>query len=217
MGWVDVIADDGVSWHRNSVGRYPSNFKTNPGYHGIVGRTTKRTAFATGVKIKGRSAPQPAFDEIQVMSLTCRWRKERGARVQGSRPLDELKVQAPCVARVPAGGYRLFYTGIGPTKPYAACQGYILSAVSHDGVNFDSEPGIRVAPQPALPHMALRVLARVRLVVRSFGNGLQRSLCPSDRRAFQSGTESQLTSSSICSSAGVGNARKEWHSKERGH
>ena len=112
MGWVDVIADDGVSWHRNSVGRYPSNFKTNPGYHGIVGRTTKRTAFATGVKIKGRSAPQPAFDKMQAMSRACRWRKERGARVQGSRPLDELKVQAPCVARVPAGGYRLFYTGL---------------------------------------------------------------------------------------------------------
>lgn len=109
--------------------------------------------------IKRRPAPQPAFDKIQAMSITYRWRKEPGARVQGARPLDELKVQAPCVARVPDGGYRLFYTAIGPAKPYATCQGYILSAFSHDGLQFDPEPGIRVAPQPAVPHMALRVLA----------------------------------------------------------
>jgi hypothetical protein len=93
------------------------------------------------------------------MSFTYRWRKEPGARVQGSRPLDELKVQAPCVTRVPDGGYRMFYTGIGPGKPYATCQGYLLSAFSRDGLQFNSEPGIRVAPQPAVPHMALRVLA----------------------------------------------------------
>ena len=93
------------------------------------------------------------------MSIKYRWRKERGARVQGARPLDELKVQAPCVARVPDGGYRLFYTAIGPAKPYATCQGYILSAFSNDGMQFDPEPGIRVAPQPAAPYMSLRVLA----------------------------------------------------------
>jgi hypothetical protein len=39
------------------------------------------------------------------------------------------------------------------------CQGYILSAFSDDGLRFDPEPGIRVAPQPSVPHMALRVLA----------------------------------------------------------
>lgn len=93
------------------------------------------------------------------MGITLRWRKEPGARVQGSRPLDQLKVQAPCVVRVPQGGYRLFYTAIGPARPYATCQGYILSAFSDDGVQFDPEPGIRVAPQPAVPHMTLRVLA----------------------------------------------------------
>ena len=93
------------------------------------------------------------------MRITQRWRKEPGARVQGSRPLDSLKVQAPCVVRVPEGGYRLFYTAIGPAKPYRTCQGYILSAFSHDGLRFEAEPGIRVTPQPAVPHMALRVLA----------------------------------------------------------
>jgi hypothetical protein len=57
------------------------------------------------------------------------------------------------------GGYRLFYTAIGPGKPFAACQGYILSAFSRDGLQFELEPGIRVSPDPTVPHRALRVLA----------------------------------------------------------
>ncbi len=92
-------------------------------------------------------------------SLFHLWQKEAGGRIQGSRPLDQLKVQAPCVVRVPDGGYRLFYTGIGPDKPYANCQGYILSAYSPDGLQFELEPGIRMTPKPGVPHMALRVLA----------------------------------------------------------
>jgi len=92
------------------------------------------------------------------MSVLRRWRKEPGVRLQGSRSLDRLKVQAPCVVRVPTGGYRLFYTAVGPAKPYATCQGYILSAFSDDGLEFRTEPGIRLAPQPALPNMSLRVL-----------------------------------------------------------
>ena len=87
------------------------------------------------------------------------WRKEAGARVQGSRPLDQLKVQAPGIVRLPDGAYRLFYTAIGPGKPFADCQGYILSAYSGDGLNFDVEPGIRLAPETGIPHMSLRVLS----------------------------------------------------------
>lgn len=87
------------------------------------------------------------------------WVKEPGARLEGRRDLDRSKVQAPCIVMAPEGGYRLFYTGIGPAKPFAACQGYILSAVSDDGLNFTPEPGIRIAPDAALPHMSLRVLA----------------------------------------------------------
>jgi hypothetical protein len=87
------------------------------------------------------------------------WYKEVGARVEGSRDLDRDKVQAPCIVRKPGGGYRLFYTGIGPGKPFDACQGYILSATSEDGLSFAPEPSIRVVPLPAQPHLALRVLA----------------------------------------------------------
>jgi len=91
--------------------------------------------------------------------LTHHWHKEAGSRVEGSRPLDSAKVQAPCIVRRPTGGFRLFYTGIGPAKPFAACQGYILSAVSDDGLVFRKEPGIRMAPQPEIAHLSLRVLA----------------------------------------------------------
>lgn len=86
------------------------------------------------------------------------WRKDPGARLQGSRDLDSSKLQAPCIVQIP-GGYRLFYTAVGPAKPFPQCQGYLLSAVSEDGLEFHTEPGIRLAPRPELPHMSLRVIA----------------------------------------------------------
>ena len=93
------------------------------------------------------------------MGFTTRWRREEGPRIQGSRPLDSSKLQAPCIVRIPDGGYRLFYTAVGPAKPYSMCQGYILSAVSDDGLAFRVEPGIRLAPQQNVPHMNRRILA----------------------------------------------------------
>ena len=93
------------------------------------------------------------------MGLPQRWVKERGARIEGGRDLDRSKVQAPCVVRAPGGGFRLFYTAVGPGKPFANCQGYILSATSTDGLEFVVEEGIRVAPEPGVAQMSLRVLA----------------------------------------------------------
>src|SRR4051795_12163871 len=93
------------------------------------------------------------------MSRAAQWRKEGGARLEGSRPLDSAKLQAPCAVRLPGGGLRLFYTAVGPAKPFPACQGYILSAVSDDGLAFPPEPGIRLAPDPAVSHRSLRLLA----------------------------------------------------------
>src|SRR5262245_14213671 len=69
------------------------------------------------------------------------WHKEPGSRVASSRPLDDAKVQAPCIVRRPEGGFRLFYTAVGSAKPFRDCQGYILSAVSDDGLAFVAEPG----------------------------------------------------------------------------
>jgi hypothetical protein len=93
------------------------------------------------------------------MSWTTRWRREDGPRIQGSRPLDSSKLQAPCIVRIPGGGYRLFYTAVGPAKPYPVCQGYVLSAVSADGIDFEVEPGIRLAPHPDLPKLSRRIIA----------------------------------------------------------
>lgn len=84
---------------------------------------------------------------------------DNGPRIEGDSTLDLYKVQAPCIVEIPTGGYRLFYTAIGPGKPYPECQGYILSAISYDGLKFQKEPGIRLAPQPMSTHMSLRVLA----------------------------------------------------------
>ena len=93
------------------------------------------------------------------MSNISQWHREAGVRLEGSRPLDSSKVQAPCIVAIPTGGYRLFYTAVGPAKPFAACQGYILSAFSEEGLTFQTEPGIRLAPQQSVPHMSRRVLA----------------------------------------------------------
>ena len=90
--------------------------------------------------------------------VTDSWTHEPGVRVEGTRALDRSKVQAPGIARDESGRFRLFYTAVGPGRPYPECQGYILSAVSDDGIEFNVEPGIRVAPNPDVPHMSLRVL-----------------------------------------------------------
>ena len=87
------------------------------------------------------------------------WRREPGPRITGGRGLDLWKVQAPGIVRRPEGGWRLFYTAVGPERPFSACQGLLLSAVAENGVDFTVEPGIRVAPQPDRPELALRVLA----------------------------------------------------------
>lgn len=87
------------------------------------------------------------------------WIREAGVRIEGSNGLDLSKVQAPCVVQNPHGGYRLFYTAIGPDRPYPACQGYILSAVSENGLDFVKEHGIRLCPIPGKSHISLRVLS----------------------------------------------------------
>ncbi len=93
------------------------------------------------------------------MKLFKSWIKEDAPRLIGSRDLDSAKLQSPCIVRLSSGGYRLFYTAVGPAKPFPDCQGYILSAVSADGLTFQKEPGIRLAPQPKIPHMSLRVIS----------------------------------------------------------
>jgi len=93
------------------------------------------------------------------MKSALHWQREEGARLEGSRELDSSKLQAPAVVAAPSGGYRLFYTAVGPGKPFPRCQGYILSAFSEDGLNFVKDPGIRLAPRPDVPYMSLRLVS----------------------------------------------------------
>ena len=93
------------------------------------------------------------------MKTFHKWKREPGTRLKGSRGLDSSKIQAPGVVAIPSGGYRLFYTAVGPLKPWPVCQGYILSAISQDGLNFRPEPGIRLSPQSQILHMSLRVIS----------------------------------------------------------
>jgi hypothetical protein len=90
------------------------------------------------------------------------WEREPGPRITGDRPLDFGKVQAPGIVRCVKGGqsgWRLFYTAVGPDRPFDSCQGYILSAFSADGLTFEKDPGIRLAPRPDVVHGSRRLLA----------------------------------------------------------
>src|SRR4051812_30264070 len=55
-------------------------------------------------------ADGPGGAGLPRMSRADQWRKEPGARLEGSRPLDRAKLQAPCAVCLPGGGLRLFYT-----------------------------------------------------------------------------------------------------------
>jgi hypothetical protein len=87
------------------------------------------------------------------------WIKDAGYRIQGSGLLDSSKVQAPSIVISDEGRYHLFYTAVGPGRPYSTCQGYIMSAQSDDGLEFTKDPGIRLAPDPEVPCRTLRVLS----------------------------------------------------------
>ena len=85
-----------------------------------------------------------------------RWRKDDRIAIDLDRPLDSERILTPNAVRLPTGGYRLYYTGLGPAKSRPEAIGYILSAFSEDGDAWEKEPGIRVDVHP--PHAAIRTL-----------------------------------------------------------
>ncbi len=94
-----------------------------------------------------------------VQTPPLQWRVDPGWRVAGSRPVDRSKVQAPGIVRLPDGRWRLFYTAVGPERPFPQSQGELFSAVSTDGLDFTLEDGYRLAPNPDVTWMRRRVLA----------------------------------------------------------
>ena len=73
-----------------------------------------------------------------------RWVKDPQPSIGPDTPLDSLSILTPNVIRLPAGGYRMYYTGLGPGRAVQESQGYILSALSRDGLTWHKEPSVRL-------------------------------------------------------------------------
>ena len=84
------------------------------------------------------------------------WHKDSRIALDRDTLLDATKILTPNVIRLPGGGYRMYYTGLGPGRPVAEAVGYILSAQSEDAVAWTKEPGIRLDVHS--PHATRRVL-----------------------------------------------------------
>ena len=72
------------------------------------------------------------------------WVKDPEVSIGPDTPLDSMSILTPNVVRLPQGGLSMYYTGLGPGRRISASYGYILSAVSKDGLNWSKEPGIRI-------------------------------------------------------------------------
>ena len=71
------------------------------------------------------------------------WIKDAAVAIDSDGPLDSDRTLTPNVVRM-AGGYRMYYHGLGPQRPNAASKGYILSAFSTDAEHWEKEPGVRM-------------------------------------------------------------------------
>ena len=84
------------------------------------------------------------------------WVKDPEVSIGPDTPLDSMSILTPNVVRLPEGGFRMYYTGFGPGRTIDASCGYILSAVSKDGLNWSKEPGIRIdVHEPNAMHQVL--------------------------------------------------------------
>lgn len=84
-----------------------------------------------------------------------RWVKDPGVAVNVPDIPGHWKALTPNVIAIP-GGFRMYYTLVGPGFDYSVTSGSIMSAVSADGQHWTHEPGVRVAPFG--PHADLRVV-----------------------------------------------------------
>ena len=72
----------------------------------------------------------------------------------GSRRTGLCGAVSPRVVLLPGGGYRMYFSQLLPREGFPAgandydnCTSRILSAVSHDGLNWTPEAGVRLSPQ----------------------------------------------------------------------
>jgi uncharacterized protein YodC (DUF2158 family) len=103
----------------------------------------------------------PAFDPLtavhhQARDPGTRWRKDPRIAIDLDHPLDAERILTPNVIHLPDGGYRMYYTGLGPARRDPDSLGYIVSARSDDAVTWHKDPGVRV--DLFAPHASLRTL-----------------------------------------------------------
>lgn len=85
-----------------------------------------------------------------------KWVKDPQIAINLDTPLDSERILTPNVVRLPQGGFRMYYTGLGPGRTVKDSVGYILSAFSTDGMIWQKEPGVRIDVHE--PDATLRVL-----------------------------------------------------------
>ena len=71
---------------------------------------------------------------------------DTGTGAAGREHLRPRRVEGPGTGhhRTSRGWLPLVYTAVGPGRSYPECQGYILSAIPEDGLDFTFEPGERI-------------------------------------------------------------------------
>lgn len=72
------------------------------------------------------------------------WKKDSFVTLKPDSLLDDFWTLTPNTVKMPAGGYRLYYTGVSRERRAQNSLGYILSAVSADGIYWQKEAGIRL-------------------------------------------------------------------------
>ncbi len=82
--------------------------------------------------------------------------KDPRVAIELDHPLDSERILTPNVIHLPAGGYRMYYTGLGPARRDPDALGYILSASSDDALIWHKDPDVRVDLFP--PHASARTL-----------------------------------------------------------
>jgi hypothetical protein len=74
------------------------------------------------------------------------WVKDPDVAIDVPTEPGHWKALTPNVIALPSGGFRMYYTLVGPGFEYGVTRGSILSAFSPDGDRWAKEPGVRLAP-----------------------------------------------------------------------
>ena len=72
------------------------------------------------------------------------WVKDPEIAVNSDDPDDDARSITPNVVKLPEGGYRMYYTGVGHGRPPKMSEESFLSAFSDDGLTWRKEPGSRL-------------------------------------------------------------------------